>query len=106
MLKETIVAYFKLRDEGFNVHISYISCIIITTIIVIIIIIISRKINILIYDYKTYLSSITRTDCVKDLGILLVSKLHFHNHVSHTFLIVLSRYMYVCVYILSRRIIA
>jgi hypothetical protein len=39
----------------------------------------SRKTNVLIYDYKLCQSSI------KDLGIFLDSKLHFHNHVNHIF---------------------
>jgi hypothetical protein len=41
----------------------------------------SRKMNGLYYVYKIHNSIITRTDTIKDLGVLLNSKLHFHAHV-------------------------
>jgi hypothetical protein len=41
----------------------------------------SRKTNYLIYEYKLYHSTITRTFSVEDLGVYLDSKLLFHNHV-------------------------
>jgi hypothetical protein len=37
----------------------------------------SRKTNILIYYYKICKSSITRSDCVKDLGVFLDSEFVF-----------------------------
>ncbi|KDR18918.1 hypothetical protein L798_06656 [Zootermopsis nevadensis] len=45
----------------------------------------SRKTTTLIFDYKLFQSSITRTDTIKDLGIFFDSKLQFHNHVDHIF---------------------
>jgi hypothetical protein len=45
----------------------------------------SRKTNILIYHYKLRLSSVPRTDSIKDLRMFLDSKLHFHNHVNLIF---------------------
>jgi hypothetical protein len=45
----------------------------------------SRKTNILIYDYKLFQSSITRTDSIKDLEIFIDIKLHFDNHIDHIF---------------------
>jgi hypothetical protein len=48
-------------------------------------VIFSGKTNILIYDYKLRLSSTTRTDFIKDLGIFLYSKLNFHNHVNRVY---------------------
>jgi hypothetical protein len=41
----------------------------------------SRKTNVLYYSYKICDSFVTRTDAVKDLGVRLDSKLHFHIHV-------------------------
>jgi hypothetical protein len=40
----------------------------------------TRKTNVLYYTYKICDPSITRTDTIKDLGVLLDSKLHFHEH--------------------------
>ncbi|PNF29809.1 hypothetical protein B7P43_G10577 [Cryptotermes secundus] len=45
----------------------------------------SRKTNYLIYEYKLLHFTITRTYSVKDLGVYLDSKLHFHDHVNFTF---------------------
>jgi hypothetical protein len=45
----------------------------------------SWKTNPLVYDYKLCQSSITRTDCIKDLGVLIDNKLHFHEHINHIF---------------------
>ncbi|PNF43033.1 hypothetical protein B7P43_G08782 [Cryptotermes secundus] len=45
----------------------------------------SRKINYLIYEYKLLHFTITRTYSVKDLGVYLDSKLHFHDHVNFIF---------------------
>jgi hypothetical protein len=45
----------------------------------------SRKTNTLIYDYKLCQSSIARTDCIKDLGVFIDSKLRFHNYVDYVF---------------------
>jgi hypothetical protein len=45
----------------------------------------TRKTNVLYYNYKICDSSVTRTDTIKDLGILLDSKLHFHAHVDYIF---------------------
>jgi MFS-type transporter involved in bile tolerance (Atg22 family) len=45
----------------------------------------SRKTNSLIHKYKLSHSTITRTYSVKDLGVYLVSKLHFQNHVNSIF---------------------
>jgi hypothetical protein len=44
-----------------------------------------RKTNILIYEYKLFHSTITRTDSVKDLGVYLDTKLYFHNHTNFIF---------------------
>jgi hypothetical protein len=49
------------------------------------VIIFSRKTNGLYYVYKIPDSSITRTDTIKDLGIKLNSKLHFHSHMDYIF---------------------
>jgi hypothetical protein len=38
----------------------------------------SRETNALIYDYKLCQSSITRTHSIKDLGVYIDNKLHFH----------------------------
>jgi hypothetical protein len=43
------------------------------------------KTNVLYYIYKICDSSVTGTDTIKDLGILLDSKLHFHAHVDYIF---------------------
>jgi hypothetical protein len=40
----------------------------------------SRKTNLFLFYYKLCESLITRTECIKDLGVQIVSKLHFHNH--------------------------
>jgi hypothetical protein len=45
----------------------------------------SRKINILIHECKHCQSSVFCTDCIKDLGVFLDSKLHFHNHLNNMF---------------------
>jgi hypothetical protein len=45
----------------------------------------SRKTNPLVYDYMLCRSSITRTDCIKDLDVLIDNKLHFHEHINHIF---------------------
>jgi hypothetical protein len=44
----------------------------------------SRKTNVLIYDYKLCQSSIARTDSIKDLGVFIDAKLHFHDYVNYT----------------------
>jgi hypothetical protein len=44
----------------------------------------SWKTNVQIHDYKLCQSSITQSESIKDLGIFVDTKLHFHN-VSHTF---------------------
>ena len=45
----------------------------------------SRKLNPLIHDYKLSNVSLRRENCVKDLGVLLDSKLTFKQHVSFVF---------------------
>jgi hypothetical protein len=45
----------------------------------------SRKINVLMYDYKIFLYSVTRTDSVKVMGVFTDAKLHFHDHVNYIF---------------------
>jgi hypothetical protein len=45
----------------------------------------SRKTNVLIYDYKLCQSSITRTNFIKDLGVFIDAKVHFHDHVNYIF---------------------
>jgi hypothetical protein len=45
----------------------------------------TRKTNVLYYNYKICDSSITRTDTIKDLGVQLDSKLHFHAHFDYIF---------------------
>jgi hypothetical protein len=45
----------------------------------------TRKTNVLYYTYKICDSSITRNETKKDLGVQLVSKLHFHAHVNYIF---------------------
>ena len=49
------------------------------------VIIFCRKTNGLYYVYKIQDSSITRTDTIKDLGVQLDSKLHFHARVDCIF---------------------
>jgi hypothetical protein len=45
----------------------------------------STTTNVLICYYKLCQCSITRTDSIKDLGVFIDIKLHFHNHVNHIF---------------------
>jgi hypothetical protein len=45
----------------------------------------SRKTNALIYDYKLCQSSVTRSHSIKDLGVHIDNKLHFHDHVNYIF---------------------
>jgi hypothetical protein len=45
----------------------------------------SRKTIVLIYDYKLCQSPITRSHSVKDLGVCIDNKLHFHDHVNYIF---------------------
>jgi hypothetical protein len=45
----------------------------------------SRKTNLLLFDYKLCESLITRTECIRDLGVQIDSKLRFHNHVDYVF---------------------
>lgn len=45
----------------------------------------TRKTTAWNYQYRLGNSFILRTDCIKDLGIYLDSKLHFHQHVDHLF---------------------
>jgi hypothetical protein len=45
----------------------------------------SRKPNALIYDYKLCQSPITRSPSIKDLGVYIDNKLHFHDHVNYIF---------------------
>jgi hypothetical protein len=45
----------------------------------------SRKTNVLIYEYKLCHSSINRTDSMKDLGVFIDAKLHFHDHINYIF---------------------
>jgi hypothetical protein len=45
----------------------------------------SRKTATLFFQYKLCHSSITRTNSIKDLGVFIDSKLHFHNHVDYIF---------------------
>jgi hypothetical protein len=47
----------------------------------------SRKIKIPIYVQKLLQSSITRTDSIKDLGIFLDYKIHFHNRVNCKYIV-------------------
>jgi hypothetical protein len=44
-----------------------------------------RKTNRRLFYYKLCESLITRTECVKDLGVESDSKLHFHHHVDYIF---------------------
>jgi hypothetical protein len=43
----------------------------------------SKETNMLIYDYEICKASITRTNSIKDLGMFIDTKFHFHNHVNH-----------------------
>jgi hypothetical protein len=45
----------------------------------------STKTNLLLFDYKLCESLITRTECIKYLGVQIDSKLHFDNHVDYIF---------------------
>jgi hypothetical protein len=45
----------------------------------------SRKANTLIFNYKLCHSSITRTNSIKNVGVFIDSKLHFHNHADYLF---------------------
>jgi hypothetical protein len=45
----------------------------------------SRKTNVLLYGYQLCRTAITRTSCVKDLGVSFDTKLYFHNHVDFIF---------------------
>jgi hypothetical protein len=45
----------------------------------------SRKTNTLLLKYKLGDSYIIRTDCIKDLGVFIDSKLYFHSHVDYIF---------------------
>jgi len=45
----------------------------------------TRKTNVLYYAYKMYGFSINRKHTIKDLGVQLDSKLHFHAHVDCIF---------------------
>jgi hypothetical protein len=45
----------------------------------------SRKNNTLLLKYKLGDFYITRTDCIKDLGIFIDSKFYFHSHVGYIF---------------------
>jgi hypothetical protein len=44
----------------------------------------TRKTNNIAFRYALCLTHLARFPCVKDLGILLASRLHFHNNVDHT----------------------
>jgi hypothetical protein len=45
----------------------------------------SRKTKLLLFYYKLCESWTTRTECMKDLGVLIDSKFHLHNHVDYIF---------------------
>jgi hypothetical protein len=45
----------------------------------------SRKMNLCLFDYKLCELLITQTECIKDLGVQIDSKLHFHHHVDYIF---------------------
>ena len=42
------------------------------------------KTNNITFRYNLCLTHLTRFPCIKDLEVLLASRLHFHNHVDHT----------------------
>jgi hypothetical protein len=44
-----------------------------------------RKTNCHGFDYELSESSVTRTDCIRDLGVLIDTKLHFHQQVDNIF---------------------
>jgi hypothetical protein len=46
----------------------------------------TRKTNVLNYQYRLGNSVILRTDCVKDLGVHIDCKPHFHRHVDFLFI--------------------
>jgi hypothetical protein len=48
-------------------------------------IIFSRKTNTLLLKYKLGDLYITRTDCIKDLGVFIDSQLYFHSHIDYIF---------------------
>jgi hypothetical protein len=43
----------------------------------------SSKTNSIYFNYKLYNNLVTRSQCVKHLGVLLDSKLYFHQHIDH-----------------------
>jgi hypothetical protein len=45
----------------------------------------SRKINVLIYEYKRCHSSISRSYSIKDMGVVIDAGLHFHGHTNYIF---------------------
>jgi hypothetical protein len=45
----------------------------------------SRKTKLRHFDYQLCESLITRTECIKDPGVQIDSKLHFHHHVDYIF---------------------
>jgi hypothetical protein len=45
----------------------------------------TRKTNVLNYQYRLRNSFVLRTDCIKDLGVHIDCKLHFHHHVDFFF---------------------
>jgi hypothetical protein len=45
----------------------------------------SRKTNSILFNYKLCSNLVTRSQCVKDLGVLLDCELYFHQHVDYIF---------------------
>jgi hypothetical protein len=45
----------------------------------------TRKINSIYFNYKLCNNLVTRSQCVKDLGVLLDCKLYFHQHYDYIF---------------------
>jgi hypothetical protein len=45
----------------------------------------TRKTNVLNYNYRLRNSLILRIDCIRDLGVHVDCKLHFHHHVDFLF---------------------
>jgi hypothetical protein len=45
----------------------------------------SRKTNVLLYGYQLCRTAITRSGCVKDVGVFFDTKLYFHNYVDFIF---------------------
>ena len=43
----------------------------------------TRKTNNITFRYTLYLTHLARFPCIKDLEVLLASRLHFHTHVDH-----------------------